>query len=259
MPDTARACTLCRHTLTDQDHAQACEACVRHLRDQLTELRRQLRLLQDTMAPAGASLTARSTPAGASREPVRMDVLNLLGPGRYIPGTDAADMPVHVLLTAWARLFARASDGAGFRAWRSTDGTEHVERWCDGPRSVHGTGADAMARWLYAYLPAVADTAPWLGELRDDLHDVLRRCRSITGTALRRRCDAPCPACGVFRLFEHADVHQVVCAACGHRLATEDYHRHAAAVMPGLYRTAVLIAAHHAQTDAEARAAPGAA
>ena len=73
--------------------------------------------------------------------------------------------------------------------------------------------------------------------------------RSITRTEPRRRSkDAPCPSCGAFGLVEEDWRAYIDCTVCGLLLTLANYNFHVERVMPGLYRTALLIVTHEKMT-----------
>ncbi|MER8042725.1 hypothetical protein [Streptomyces sp. NPDC094032] len=218
-------CLICTHS-ADQPRT-ACARCGDRLRGWLAEIPRQVVLLR-------ASLELGVRPAqgygGAGRAhaplPVRADVLTLLGPAAPGPVRDTAGdqdgpAPVHAILHAWADQLA---DDLGHNL---------------PPINPRAPYAAYLARHLDHVL-----RASWVALLHAELADVVRRIRAITSTEPRRRhLDAPCPSCACFGLGLTDWQRYVDCSACGRLLTPEEYAEHRAAVMPGLARIGILLAA----------------
>lgn len=217
----------------DESHRTACGRCEHRIRAWLRELTYQLPLLQ-------ASLQHDRTPTQGSIHggrahspmPVRLDVLNLLGPAapgtvRDHPNDQAGPTPLPAVVRSWAQLLA---DDLGKPLPRL--------------HPVRG-----YTSYLAAHLP-YALTQDWIADFHQELGDLLGRIRAITHTEPQRhRQDAPCPSCQAFRLVEEDWQPYIECTGCGLLLTPAEYTDHAKRVMPGLYRTALRIAAHTAEQD----------
>lgn len=234
MPDDP--CTICGGPLAHHPgETYACEGCVWTLRFLLRELPRHLPLLDACLVPDGAPRTGRTTGAGAAHAPapVRLDVLNLIGPGHWT-ADDTTDVPVQPLLHGWA---TRLAAECGFHVGRDPHGTQIIDRRGT-PCSRRGSGPAAWAAWLHAYTPLAAGR-PWIREMHDQIEDLLRRILAITGTTPRRRNRAaPCPDCGAFDLVATDGEWWITCTVCGHRLTRDAYDDHAVTTLAALHADA---------------------
>ncbi|WP_329615036.1 hypothetical protein OG244_19545 [Streptomyces brevispora] len=239
-------CDICHH------HAPAgcylCDGCAYRMHTWLREIPRHLPLLQDLLRPDTGPAQRGGSGRAHSPLPVRLDVLDLLGPGHVVAlpdplGDQSAGVPLAPLLYGWARYLA--ADLPSVR--RDEHGTIRIEP-CTGPVARHGSSITAWCSWLDAYLP-YAVTRPWVADMHEQLENALQRIRRITHTKPRRRLmDAPCPAsdCQAFALVEKDDELHISCEACGHRLTPDEYAAHRAQVMPVLAAIALHLGTHQA-------------
>ena len=248
---TAR-CAVCHGRLPEATDLYACEACRYKLRAMLRELPRHIPLLEALLRP-GRGLPGRGGAGRAhSPMPVRLDIMDLLGPGHAVVlddpyGEQSAGVPITPLLYGWARYIAGYHSAVG----RDRHGTVQV-RPCDGAYSRRGGTAAAWCSWLIAYLP-YAVTQPWVEEMYRQLEELLHRVRAKVGATPGRTVkDAPCPDCGTWSLAAVDGEWHIRCEACGCQLSPTEYAAHRAAVMPGLAAMAVRIAAAQETTRRKA-------
>lgn len=239
---TAR-CAVCHGRLPEATDLCACEACGYRLRAMLRELPRHVPLLEALLRP-GSSLPGRGGAGRAhSPMPVRLDILDLLGPGHVVVledphGDQSWGVPITPLLYGWARYIAQDHPSVT----RDRHGTVYVQR-CDGAYSRQAGSVAAWCHWLLAYLPYAA-TQPWVDEMYRQLEELLNQVRAKTGTKPgRTRKDAPCPTCECFALVAVDGEWHIHCESCGEDLSPAEYDAHRAAVMPALAAIAVRIAA----------------
>lgn len=220
-------CTTCPRTLTPAEADRyACQACVYRMRTWLTELPAELDTLTELLQPAGGH-TQGSIHGGRAHSPapLRLDVLNLIGPGDYLtapdPGGDQdGTPPVLAVLTAWAQYIAtqyptRWTDAAGTVRVGPSDDMQAVSR--------HGTTTAAWCSWLAGYLGFAADQA-WVRQLYAELQDLMIRVRDITQSQIRTRImRAPCPLCGTFALTAKDGEWYIDCQACPEVLDRDYY------------------------------------
>lgn len=218
---------------------RVCDRCEHRIRGWLRELGLQRILLQALLVPGSNGPAQGSIHGGRAHSPMPVDlrVLTLLGPGSGSTladpygdsrGDQDAGLPLDAVLHAWATATAEHV-GLNATPWLRPGRT-----W---------------STWLAAYLPW-ALTAPWIGDLHDELDDLVTQARAITHTEPRRhRKDAPCPSCRAFTLDETEWQPYIECTACGTLLTPAEYAHHAQSVMPALYRTALLIAAQKHKDD----------
>lgn len=237
-------CDVCHSLLPDPTDLYACEACGYKLRAMLRELPRHVPLLEALLRP-GSGLPGRGgTGRAHSPLPVRLDLLDLLGPGHVVvledPHGDQSDgVPITPLLYGWARYIAGYHPSVG----RDQHGTVHV-RPCDGPYSRPGGTVAGLCAWLIAYLP-YAVTQPWAADMYRQLEELLQRVRTKSGARPGRTPkDAPCPDCDTWSLVAVDGEWGVHCEACACTLTPDEYDLHRAAVMPALASLALQIAAH---------------
>ncbi len=224
-------CSACgRQLLPTEIHQVVCSRCEHRMRGWLRELPHQYTLLVASLhrERQGPATTVRSSGRAHAPAPAREDVLNLLGAGA--PGTvrDTQDdqtgpAPMHEVLHAWADQLADNRDEALLPAR---------------PGKLH-TG------YLTAHLP-YAMRQPWYPFMHAEIGILIQQVRDITRTRPRRYAlPAPCPRpdCVAFQLVREDWQLHIHCEACGLQLTEEDYTAHESAVMPPLYRTAVLLVA----------------
>ncbi|MCR3732207.1 ribosomal protein S27E [Streptomyces umbrinus] len=219
-------------------HRRMCPRCAYRLRAYLRELVGQMPLLEASLQ-LDRSPTTGSIHGGRAHSPMplRGDVLTLLGPGSNTTlndpyGNARSDQTgpptLDQILRGWAEVTA-----------------EHI-RLAPTPWRRPG---QTWAAWLGAYLPWIL-TAPWAGDFHQELGELVGRVRAITRTEPRtRKLDAPCPSCEAFGLVEEDWQEYIECPACGRLLTSDEYTAHAHRVMPTLWRTALLLAAHNAQEN----------
>lgn len=196
-------CTTCPRTLTPAEADRyACTACVYRMRAWLTELPAELDTLTGLLEPAGGR-TQGSIHGGRAHSPapLRLDVLDLIGPGGYVdpdPGGDQeGSPPVWAVLTAWARYIASQYPVR----WTDQYGTARIGPCGDVVAvSRHGTTAAAWCSWLAGYLGFAAGES-WVRQLYAELQELMIRVRDITQSQIRTRImRAPCPLCGGYAL-----------------------------------------------------------
>ncbi|MET9140538.1 hypothetical protein [Streptomyces parvulus] len=187
----AATCTRTLHNHEQETGQLLCTPCVDLIGIWLqVELPRQIIVLEasrqreTTGASTGGRTVHRTAPL-----PGRDDVLNLLGPAAWTDtsrdpyGQAAADqhgtIPILGVLIPWARTICDA------RRWN--------------PPAL--TPQD-LAAWLAR--PRVLDWAarqPWAGDLRDELHQLMRTVRAVTRLRPQRRpVPQPCPRCDALTL-----------------------------------------------------------
>ncbi|MEW2570474.1 hypothetical protein [Streptomyces sp. NPDC047070] len=222
-----------RPLLAHEHRRRVCDRCANRVRGWLRELDLQRILLRVMLVPGSSGPATGSVHGGRAHSPMpaRGDVLNFLGPGASSTladpygdarGDQDAGATIDATLHAWARATA-----------------EHIHP-PDRPWLRPGR---TWSAWLTAYLPW-ALSAPWIGDLHDELDDLVQQARGLTRTEPRRRPkDAPCPSCQAFGLVEEDWQPYIECTVCEALLTPDEYARHAQDVMPRLYRTALLIAA----------------
>lgn len=215
------ACAIC-HRSTDP----GLHACPRHtaeLRAWLAELPHQAELLEEFLTPAARPAAGRIGGTGRAHSPAPADLraLALLGPGHadtHGPDDDGT-IPIRALLDAWAGYIAYTYPAVH----RDPHGTQHTAP-CQQALPRHGATITGWCTWLTAYLP-YALTHPWIGDLHRQLHDLTARIHDLTHTTPREHhMDAPCPACGTFRLVTAGE--DITCHACGHHLTRTEYDDH---------------------------------
>jgi hypothetical protein len=245
-------CAICHGPLPDFSDAYGCDACAYRLRALLLELPRHMPLLAELLQP-GSGLPGRGGVGRAhSPMPVRLDVMDLLGPGHVVVlddphGDQSAGVPITPLLYGWARYIAQAHSSV----LRDRHGTVRVQP-CDGPYSHRGSDAVAWCHWLVAYLP-YALTQPWIVDMYHQLEDLIWRVRAKTDRRPQRTTrNAPCPACEAFALVSVEGEPLITCEGCGHKLTPSEYRTHSEAVLPALTALAVRI---HGQAAAREPAA----
>lgn len=223
-----------------------CEGCEYQLHTWLREIPRHLPLLADSLQPDTGPAQRGGSGRAHSPLPVRVEVLNLLGPGHAVPlddphGDQSAGVPIAPLLYGWALYLATELPSVR----RDEHGTVRIEP-CTGPVARGGSSITAWCSWLDAYLP-YAVTRQWSADMYEQLEDVLRRIRRITHTTPRRRpMDAPCPGCQGWALVAVDDEWHVSCQACTVRLTPDEYAAHRAAVMPVLAAIALRLGTRQA-------------
>ncbi|MEU2764281.1 hypothetical protein [Streptomyces sp. NPDC007094] len=236
-------CLSCFGRLPDDSPRTGCEACQYRVHTWLRELPRHQVLLQDMLRPDTGPARRGGVGRAHAPLPVRLDVLDLTGPGQPVlladpHGDQTGGIPMTPLLYGWARYLA-----ADFPAVRTDGhGTLHIDR-CDGIGVRGGADVPGLCRWLDAYLPYAA-TRPWWDDLYEQLEQLLHRVRRLTHTRpVTRAKDAPCPLCSAWSLVEREDELHITCTICPARLTPDEYAAHRTAVMPQLTALALHIAA----------------
>lgn len=239
-------CAICHALLPDPTDLYACEACGYRLRTMLRELASQMPLLQELLRP-GSALPGRGGSGRAhSPMPVRLDVLDLLGPGHIVAledthGDQSDGVPITPLLAGWARYIANTHPSVT----RDRHGTVRVQP-CDTAVPRHGGSVAAWCHWLIAYVPHVV-RQEWASDMYGQVEALLRRIQAKTGDRPGRTVrDAPCPGCACFALVSIEGEPLIACEVCNRRLTPEEYREHSAAVLPSLTALAVRIAAQRA-------------
>lgn len=250
-------CAICARTLrpTEQD-GYACTACIHRIRSWYTEIPRQLPLLQASLQPDVIPRRGQVGGTGRAHAPVplRLDVLDLLGPGQILPlddphGDQSAGIPLTPLLRGWARYTAAEYPAV----WQDKHGTQHIGP-CEDAVPRRGTDTTAWCTWLIRYLPYAA-TRPWIRELHDQLQDTIARVRRITATRPGRRpLAAPCPACKCCALVETDGEWDITCEVCGHRLDRDAYDELADSIADGTTAAAIMAAFIMTTTEASTAA-----
>lgn len=203
-PPVTGHCTTCPRTLTPAEADRySCQACVYRMRTWLAELPTELDTLTGLLEPAGGR-TQGSIHGGRAHSPapLRLDVLNLIGPGGYIdpdPGGDQdGTPPARAVLAAWAQYIAtqyptrRTDEKTGTVRVGPSDDMQAVSR--------RGTTAAAWCSWLTGYLGFAAGEG-WVRQLYAELQELMLRVRDITQSQIRTRImRAPCPLCGAYAL-----------------------------------------------------------
>lgn len=233
-------CTSCFGRLPDDSPRTGCEACQYRLHTWLREIPRHLPLLEDMLRPDTGPAQRGGTGRAHAPLPIRLDVLDLIGPGQPVlladpHGDQTGGVPMTPLLYGWARYLA--SDFPAVRT--DAHGTVHIER-CDGARIRGRADVPGLCRWLDAYLPYAA-TRPWWDDLYEQVEQLLARVRRITHVRpVTRAKDAPCPKCSGWSLVEREDEFHISCTLCPARLTPDEYATHRAATMSSLARTVLL-------------------
>ena len=198
----------CHRGLRDNELANRqtiCTPCVHVIGVWLDEVPKQIIVLEGsreretTGASTGGRVAIRTAPL-----PGRPDVLNLLGPAAWADGIrdpygDARDdhhgpLPIAGVLIPWVRAIS------------------DERRW-NPPASLT---PQALAAWLA--VPRVLDYAsrrPWAGDMRDELHELMRTIHSITRLRPQRRpVPQPCPRCDSLTLVETDHQLYIDCLTC---------------------------------------------
>lgn len=236
-------CLTCIRVLPPDSGRYVCRGCEHHMRYVLRTLAgTELPLLRAELVPGGSPSTGtRFGGLAHAPLPANARVLDLLGPGTPNlladpHGEQTGGIPLGPILVGWSQTVAREHQAAYRRG-----GTEYlVPCTSAAPR---GDALENWCRWLAAYVPYAA-TRPWADEMHAELDDALARVRAITGTQPRTHHRyAPCPWCSAFAVTHEDGRWDLDCQACGRKLDPDEYAAHAAVTLPGLTRTAVLMAA----------------
>jgi hypothetical protein len=217
----------CHRTLRDHELSlgqSICDPCVDVIAVWLGEIPRQITVLEgslqrETTGSGGGGRTTHTT----APLPGRDDVLNLLAAFAWADGIrdpygDAHEdqygpLPIAGVLIPWVRLVTEE------RRWN--------------PPAV--LTPQALAGWLAA--PRLLDWAsrrPWAGDMRDELHALMRTIRDATYLRPRRRpVQQPCPRCESLTLVatDHQLYTECTREECG-GLFTRDELAFAAAIHP---------------------------
>ncbi|MFE5159660.1 hypothetical protein ACFRNT_14290 [Streptomyces sp. NPDC056697] len=225
------AISRCGRPLREEEsHRAACSLCEHRIRGWLTELPHQMPLLAASLERDGGGPAIGGTSGRAvAPVPLRLDVLNLLGPAAsstvHDPHADqTGPVPILAILGDWA---------------------DHLATDRGQAPPAHRT-VESCTGYLAAHLP-YALARGWIAELHAELGELVNRIRGITRTEPRRRSlPAPCPGtdCRTFGLVEIDWADYIECTVCGRLLTRAEYDDHAAAVLPPLHRLAILIAAN---------------
>lgn len=222
-------CTICPRTAPPGEHA--CTVCTDELRGWLAEIPRHAHLLQALLTPSAAPAAGRIGGTGRAHAPVPVDlrVLALIGPGSLDAPDDPDDpgaLPIRTRLAGWAGRIAYS-----YRAVRTDQaGTQHVTR-CAQAVPRHGHTIAGWCAWLTAYLPYTA-TRPWIGDLHQQIGDLVHHLRNLTQTTPRTHSyAAPCPSCEACALTRTDGHWHISCSLCAHQMTPEEYDQHAASVL----------------------------
>lgn len=203
-PNWPCAATTCHRELRDHEidgRQTICSPCISSLHSWLHEIPLQLVVLggsrqrETTGAPSRAG--TRTAPL-----PGRDDVLNLLGPAAWTTvrdpdGDQAGAVPIVGVLGSWVRIVCE-------------------ERRWNGPAAPT---AETLAFWLGR--PKVLNWSarqPWAGEMRDEVHGLMRTIWGITRLRPQRRpVPQPCPRCDSLTLVETDHEAYIDCGTCESR------------------------------------------
>lgn len=207
-PYTPCAAATCDRALHDTELAAVqtlCNPCLDTIGVWLRELPLQITVLEGsrqretTGTSSGGRTIHRTAPL-----PGRADVLNLLGPAAWTetstdPQDDAHDdqhgpLPIAGVLIQWVRLITEE------RRWNPTLSLapQDLALWLAHPKAL-----------------AWASRRIWAGDLRDELHALMRTVRDTTRLRTRRRAVAqPCPRCDSLTLVETDHQLYTECGTC---------------------------------------------
>ncbi|WP_405925448.1 hypothetical protein [Streptomyces sp. NBC_00035] len=205
----ACAATTCHRTLRDHElqlGQTLCAPCVHTIRVWLHELPLQLVVLEASRQreTTGARTGSRTVYVTAPL-PGRDDVLNLLGPAAWSDGIrdpygqaredQHGQLPIAGVLIPWVRIITE-------------------ERHWNPPTALT---PQALAAWLAAPRPLDwASRRPWAGDMRDELHRLMRTIWSITRLRPQRRpVSQPCPRCDSLDLVETDHQPYITCTRGG--------------------------------------------
>jgi hypothetical protein len=200
-----------------------CDDCYRKLSRYLTELPGLVAWLHANLAAGGTPLGERVSGSREAPTPLRLDVMDLIGPtsGDQIPDCDPDDR--------------RGRNAAGEPSPSIADelaswvGTVTEER----PDTTAPARLDvtSLCVWLQAQLPWIAAQA-WVVEFMAALHEIERDTARVAPwrPELLRDRQEPCTDCGVLALVQHVAKGQVVCeqrlGGCGRSRAVTTYEWH---------------------------------
>ncbi|MFJ1650071.1 hypothetical protein ACIOC2_01385 [Streptomyces sp. NPDC088337] len=208
-PQQAPPCTAatCDRGLRDHELANAqtiCTPCVHVISAWLREIPKQIIVLEGSLQreTTGANSGGRTTHSTAPLP--GGNVLNLLGPAAWNDGIrdpygqahhdHHGPLPIAGTLICWVRTITE-------------------ERRWNPPSSLT---PQALAAWLAH--PRVLDWAsrqPWAGDMRDELHQLMRTIRGITRLRPQRRpVPQPCPRCDDLALVETDHQLYTECGSC---------------------------------------------
>ncbi|MFG2748050.1 hypothetical protein [Streptomyces xanthophaeus] len=202
MTDLCIAAT-CDRELRDHELASAqllCDPCLHGMRGWLASIPNQMIVLREgSMQREVSGGTGRSGTKTAPL-PGRLDTINLVGPaavGRVDGPLDdqLGDVPIVGVLGGWVQLVIEERP-----AKPPTAATEIT-----------------LAAWLTLHL-GWSSQQPWAGEMRSELHDMMRSIWRITSLQPRTRAiSRPCPrdACQMLTLIERDWVQYIECTSCG--------------------------------------------
>ncbi|MFJ2717439.1 hypothetical protein [Streptomyces sp. NPDC087437] len=206
--DQACAAATCDRHLRDRELASGqtiCTPCVNVISVWLQEIPTQIIVLEGsrqretTGANSGGRTVHRTAPL-----PGRDDVLNVLGPAAWNDGIrdpygDAhgdhhGPLSIAGTLIPWVRVITEE------RRWNppTTLTPQALAAWLAHPRTLD---------W--------ASRQPWAGDMRDELHQLMRTIRDITRLRPQRRpVPQPCPRCDSLTLVQTDHQLYIDCTTC---------------------------------------------
>lgn len=200
MTQTCIAAT-CSRELRDHEQAARQLLCDPHL----SQIRGWLHSIPAQMIVLREGSMQREVTGGTGRSgtktaplPGRLDTLTLLGPWASQPVRDHRDdqydgVTVCEVLYGWVRVICE-------------------KRRLNGPVAMT---EEALADWLGRQL-GYAATQGWVGEMRDELHSMMRAIWGITALQPRTRAiSRPCPRCDQLGLTQTDSEQYTRCGCCG--------------------------------------------
>lgn len=220
-------CATCPKTINPDDDTAVCPACARDLRAWLRELPTHTRYLPLLLAP-GASPRTGQIRASRAHPPLPLNetVLSLTGPGHATPPTAHPDdqighISLPVWLTGWADHIAVQHPAVAV----DQHGTQIIQR-CQ-TAAPADTTVRGWCHWLLAYLPTVTNDPGMARDFRNQLGDLMRLLRRITGDEPNRTPfpEKLCPTCDTLSLVSDEWRDDVVCSICGGAFTTAELER----------------------------------